>query len=98
MCSIGTKNSQILFWLASFVLTSLYKDVENIVNDVQGSNSKANETSGLSFGLYKEVPHVDTHTHKTSHARKLRKMNLVFFYEKYIKETVWAVCVQNDVI
>ena len=24
--------------------------------------------------------------------------NLVFFCEKYIKETVWAVCVQNDVI
>ena len=41
---------------------SSYKDVENIVKDVQGSNSKATESSGLSFGRYKEVPHIDTHT------------------------------------
>ena len=42
---------------------SSYKDVENIVKDVQGSNSKATESSGLSFGQYKEVPHIDSHAH-----------------------------------
>ena len=31
-------------------------------------------------------------------AVKKNKTNLVFFCEKYIKETVWAVCVQNDII
>ena len=30
--------------------------------------------------------------------KQKEKTNLVFFCEKYIKETVWAVCVQNDVV
>ena len=30
--------------------------------------------------------------------KKQRKTNLLFLCDKYIKKTVWAVCVQNDVI
>ena len=73
-CSTGKKNSQILFSLASFLLMSSYS-CKRMSRD---QNSKATESSGLSFGRYKEVPqivytctkrrtHADTHTHK--HAR-----------------------------
>ena len=70
MCWIGTKNSQILFWLASFVLMSLYKDVENIVKWCPGIKFKSRRDFGP---LFKSVQGGATHWYKhkkTSHARK----------------------------
>ena len=69
MCSIGTKNLLILFWLASSILMSSYKDVENIVKWCPGIKFKSKRDFGP---LFKSVQGGATHwyTHKTSHARK----------------------------
>ena len=80
MCWIGTKNSQILFWLASFVLMSLYKDVENIVKWCPGIKFKSRRDFGPLFKSVqggathwykhkKRLTHANTHTHARTRAR-----------------------------
>ena len=69
MCWIGTKNSQILFWLASFVLMSLYKDVENIVKWYPGIKFKSKRDFGPLFkSVQGGATHWYTHTKRLTHA------------------------------